>query len=96
MEERKIIFSNILNKVPVLNIAQAFNKSENEIISDFKYIIQKIKNYCFINGHPAIYCDTIEEAQREKYSIYPILNVINLDKAPIYKVTNQKYNGEPL
>ncbi len=96
MEERKLIFSNLLNKVPLGNVAQAFNKTETEIQADFKYIIQKVKNYCFLNGHPAIICDSIEQAQRLRYSIFPILKSINLDKAPEYKITNKEFNGEAL
>ena len=96
MNERKIIFSNLLNKVPVQNIALAFNKTENEILLDFKYIIQKIKNYCFLNSVPPIFCDTLPEAQKNKYSIFPILDKLDLEKAPIYKITYKELNKDGL
>lgn len=96
MEERKLIFSNLLNKVPLGNIAQAFNKTEAEIQADFKYIIQKVKNYCFTKGVPPIMCDSIEDAQKSRYSIFPILKVLDLDKTPEYKIITQAYNGEAL
>lgn len=96
MEERKIIFSNLLNGVPLGNVCKAFNKSESEIQADFKYIMQKVKNYCFLNGVPTIVGDSVEECRKQRHSIFPILKMVDLNKSPIYKITNRTFNGEAL
>ncbi len=94
MDERRLIFSNLLNGVPLEDICNAFHKTEAEIRAEFSYIIQKVKNYCFLKGHPAIYCDTIEQAQKNRYAIFPILKIINLDKAPQFKIKHEKFDGK--
>lgn len=94
MNNRLLIFTNLLNKVPLEQLAKDFNTSEAEILVDFKYIVQKINNYCFMKGVPAIRCETIYDAQRERLNIYPILKVIDLDKSPIYKITHETFDGK--
>ena len=96
MDERKLIFSNIINGVPLETVAQAFHKTDADVQADFDYIIQKIKNYCFINGVPAIICDSVEQARKVRFPIFAVLEVVNLDKSPIYKVTNKEFDGEGL
>lgn len=92
-DERRIIFSNILNKVPLENIGKAFNKAESDLISDFAYITQKIKNYCFNNNIPPIFCDTIEEAQKNRHRIFEILPFVDLNKSPKFKIKYENFNG---
>ncbi len=94
MDERKLIFSNLLNGVPLDTVAQVFHKTCADVQADFNYIVQKIKNYCFLNAVPAIHCESIEQARKVRHSIFPILEVINLDKSPIYKITSTEFNGE--
>lgn len=93
IDERRIIFSNILNKVPLESISRAFNKAESDIKSDFAYITQKIKNYCFKNNIPPIFCDTIEEAQKNRHTIFEILPFIDLNKSPEFKIRYENFNG---
>ncbi len=93
INQRFIIFSNILNKVPLENIAKAFNKSESEIKSDFAFITNKIKNYCFKNNMPPIFCDTVPEAQKNRHAIFEILHLINLDKKPEFKIRHESFSG---
>jgi hypothetical protein len=94
MDERRMIFSNLLNKVPMENICKVFNKTEAEIKADFSYITQKIKNYCFKNNELPIFCDTIEDAQKNRRAIYPILNILNLEKKPEFKIRHEAFAGE--
>lgn len=93
MDERRLIFSNLLNKVPMENVAKAFNKTEADIKMDFAFIAQKIKNYCFKNNVPAIFCDTLEDARKNRHAIYPILNIINLDIQPEFKVRHEAFDN---
>ncbi len=94
MDERRLIFSNLLNGVPLTDVCKAFNKTEADVRAEFSYITQKIKNYCFLKGCPAIYCDTIEDARKNRYAIFPILRVVNLDKAPQFKIKHEQFDGK--
>lgn len=96
MDERRLVFLNLINSVPLKNVAESFNKTELEIKASFDYIIQKIKNYCFIKDVPAICCNTIAQAKAIRHSIYPILDKVDLDKEPIYKITYRPYDGRTL
>lgn len=94
MNDRLLMFTNLLNKVPLEDVAKAFNTTEAAILVDFKYIMQKVNNYCFLRGVPAIRCETIFDAQRERLNIFPILKVIDLDKPPIYKIRHETFDGK--
>lgn len=90
MDDRTLIFSNLLNGVPTRQVAQTFRRSEAEVLQIFSFILRKIKNYCFLrarqkNAYPIIVASNIKEAQKYKLTCLSVLPKLNLDKAPQYK-----------
>jgi len=82
-EERKLIFTNLLNGVPVANVAQAFHRAtEAAVMDDFKYVALKIKGYMFARAMPFIPLDTVAEAMQNKFQVLDILAKVNLDVLP--------------
>ena len=82
-EERKLIFTNLLNGVPVANVAQAFHRdSVAAVMDDFKFVALKIKGYMFARAMPFIPLDTVAEAMQNKFQVLDILAKVNLDVLP--------------
>ena len=92
MEERKLIFTNIANGVPIAKIMEAFHKSEKEIMDIFHLVIRKINSYCASNDCPFVECGTIGDVRRNRFRLFPFVDVVNLDKPVIFKVTTQPFD----
>lgn len=91
MDTRCLIFANLLNGVPVRQVAEAFGlKSEDEAMYIFGLVLRRIKNYCFLrarqrNAYPIIVASTIKEAQAYRLTCLTVLPKIDFEKAPTYK-----------
>ncbi len=89
MDTRALIFSNLLNGVPVGQVAREFKRSEREIMQIFSFILRKIKSYCFLRqtfkGYPVITAATIDEAKRYRITCLSVLPNLKLDKEPQFK-----------
>lgn len=83
--ERKLIFLNLLNGVPVAQVAQAFHRqTEKEVMDDFRFVALKIKAYAFQRVMPYIPLESVAEAQANKIQILGILEKVNLDVLPVF------------
>ena len=100
MDNRGAIFRNLLNGVPVWQVARDFHISESEVNSAFSYVLRKIKSFCFqrslgyrepgspsapVQAMPIIPAGTIEEAKKYRLSFLSVLEKLNLDKPPAFK-----------
>jgi hypothetical protein len=91
MDNRSLIFANLLNGVPTAQVAQAFNlRSEDEALQVFQYVLRKIKSYCFLrarqkNAYPIIVAHDVKTAQAYKLTCLTVLPKLKLDTAPQYK-----------
>lgn len=89
MDERILIFSNLLNGVSIEQVARDFKKSLDEVQRDFSYVLRKIKSYCFLRqtkkGFAPITASTIEEAKKFRLTCFSVLPNIKLDKEPQFK-----------
>ena len=91
IDDRALIFANLLNGVPVAQVAQAFQKqSEAEVLQIFGFVLRKIKSYCFLrarqaNALPLIVADDVKSAQKYRLTCLSVLPKLNLDKSPQYK-----------
>ena len=89
MDNRALIFSNLLNGVPMQQVAREFHKSEQEITHIFSFILRKIKAYCFVRqtqkGYVPITASTIEEAKKFRITCLTVLPNLKLDKEPQFK-----------
>ncbi len=90
MDERALIFANLLNGVSVAQVARDFRVSEPEVMNTFSNVLRKVKSYCFLrarqkNAVPLVIASTIEEAKKYRLTCLHVLPKLNLDKAPHYK-----------
>jgi hypothetical protein len=84
--EKKLIFTNLLNGVSVVECAKAFNKkTEKEVMDDFNFVALKIKSYIFVRVMPYIPLDTVAEAQANKLQVLALLEKVNLEIVPAFK-----------
>lgn len=90
--ERELIFINLVNGVPIADVAKAFHKeTENQVMEDFRFVALKIKNYMFARAMPFISLDTVAEAMQNKLQAFELLNKVNLDVLPQFqKITANK------
>jgi hypothetical protein len=94
MDDRKLIYMNILNGVQISTLSRVFHVPDADIKRDFDFITQKIKLYCYKNAMPPIKCDTLESAQQNRLDILPILDVINLEIQPDLKIVTEHLTPE--
>lgn len=90
MDERTLIFSNLLNGVPARQVAEVFRKPEEEVMQIFSFILRKIKSYCFLrarqkDAYPIIVAHDVETAQAYRLTCLKVLPKLNLDTAPQFK-----------
>ncbi len=84
-DSRVLIVNNLLNGVPVWVVARSFHIEAKEVESIFTFAMTKVKDYLFRYCKPPIFCETIEEARKDRVNILAVLPKLNLDKEPEYK-----------
>lgn len=90
MDDRHLIFSNLLNGVPVPQVARDFHKSEAEVEQVFTHVLRKVKSYCFLrsrqkNPMPVVTASTVAEARAFRLTCLSVLPKLNLDRAPEFR-----------
>jgi hypothetical protein len=84
-DERALIFTNLLNGVPVWQVARDFHRSEPDVMHIFRFIVRKIRSRRLERMEPPIVGNTIDEVRRQRIACLTILPKLNLDKDPRYK-----------
>lgn len=84
-DNRALIFTNLLNGVPVWQVCRDFHKTESEVMNIFRFILRKIKSRRLERMEPPIIGNSIAEIQRQRITVLTILPKLNLDKDPLYK-----------
>ena len=95
MDERALIFQNLLNGVPVWRVAQEFHKSsEREVIDIFNFVLRKIRSYQFERKRPPVLAETIEQVRKHYHiTCLTILPKLKLNKPPTYeKIIDEHVN----
>jgi len=87
---RSLIFSNLLNGVPVSQVCRDFQKSESEVMQVFHFVFRKRKSYCFLRSTqkiamPMVYGYTIEDAKKSRLTCLNVLPKLNLNKEAEFK-----------
>jgi hypothetical protein len=89
MDTRALIFSNLVNGVPVHQVCRDFHKTESEVMQVFAFILRKIKSYIFLRqtsvAYPTITASNLEEAKRLRLTCLTVLPKLKLDKEPQFK-----------
>jgi hypothetical protein len=84
-DSRALIFTNLLNGVPVWQVCRDFRKSESDVMNIFRFILRKIKSRRLERMEPPIVGNSIREIQTQRITVLTILPKLNLDKDPLYK-----------
>jgi hypothetical protein len=84
-DDRALIFSNLLNGVPVWQVSRDFHRSESDVMNIFRFILRKIKSRRLERMEPPIVGSSIAEIQRQRITVLTILPKLNLDRDPLYK-----------
>ena len=92
MNTKELVFRNLVNGVEVQKVAESFNKTEAEVIQDFKAVALSIANYVMLNGVPWFPCQEIIDARANKVQCLHFLGLVDLDEVPMYS----KVVGESL
>jgi hypothetical protein len=85
LDERALIFMNLLNGVPVWQVARDFHKSEPDVMHIFRFILRKIRSRRLERMEPPIVGNSIDEVRRQRIACLSILPRLNLDRDPLYK-----------
>jgi hypothetical protein len=100
MDNRSLIFRNLINGVPVDRVARDFQLSESEVMNTFSSVFRMIKSYCFVgargyrkkgdpvasvHAYPIVVGSTVEDARKHKLTCLHVLEKLKLDSAPKYK-----------
>jgi hypothetical protein len=84
-DERALIFTNLMNGVPVWQVARDFHRSEPDVMHIFRFILRKIRSRRLERMEPPIMGNTIDEVRRQRIACLTILPKLNLDRDPRYK-----------
>ena len=60
-EDRRLIFENVANGVPIQQVMSAFRRSEKEVMDDIAFVGKKIAEYRFRRHQPPLSCGTLRE-----------------------------------
>lgn len=90
MDNRALIFANLVNGVPPEQVARDFRQSEAEVMQVFAFVLRKIKSYCFMrsrqkNAVRIITASNLKEAKDCRVLCLSVLPKLNLDNPPEYK-----------
>ena len=90
MDDRALIFGNLLKGVSAQELARTFHRTENEVQQIFNFILRKIRSRRLERMEPAIPGNTLEELRRpamrgSRIAFLEILPKLNLDKDPTFK-----------
>lgn len=62
--DRKLIFTNLANSVPLRQVMAEFKRSEMEVMAEFEAVALRLKCYRFNRGMPFAACSTVREAEK--------------------------------
>ena len=60
-EERRLIFENVANGVPIQQVMSVFRRSEKQVMDEVKFVAKKIAEYRFRRHAPPLGCSTLNE-----------------------------------
>lgn len=73
-EERRLIFVNIANGVPIQQVMSVFRRSEKEVMDEVRFVGKKIAEYRFRRHMPPLSCDTLQEISVHRAALLETLN----------------------
>lgn len=71
--DRKLIFANVANGVPIEDIMATFHRSSDEIDREVAFVARKIKEYRFRQRIPPLACDTLKDIRFNRLALLDTL-----------------------
>jgi len=72
-EDRRLIFENVANGVPIQQVMSVFRKSEKEVMDEVRFVGKKVAEYRFRRHQPPLACDTLNELRINRVAILETL-----------------------
>lgn len=60
-EQRRLIFVNLANGVPIEQVMAAFHRSEAEVLREMEFVGKKLREYRFKRHLPPLACETLRD-----------------------------------
>jgi hypothetical protein len=60
-EDRRLIFENVANGVPIQQVMSVFRRSEKEVMDEVRFVGKKLCEYRFRRHQPPLSCTTLNE-----------------------------------
>jgi hypothetical protein len=73
-EERRLIFQNLVNGVPMENIKAAFRRSETEVWREVEFVGKKIREFRFRRHLPPLPVEGIQALRRNRVALLETLS----------------------
>jgi hypothetical protein len=73
-EDRRLIFSNVANGVPIQQVMSVYRRSEKEVMDEVRFVGKKIAEYRFRRHMPPLGCDTLNEIFVHRAALLETLN----------------------
>lgn len=95
VQDRKLIFINLLNDVNADDICKAFNVTKQQIKDIYNLIIERIKLARFKSQMPFMKLDTIDDAKKNRLELIQLVDDLEqyLNIVPKVKIVTQPYMG---
>jgi hypothetical protein len=84
-DRRKLVFTNLVNGVPVPSVMEALYLSEKEVMDDFWFVARKIRSYRFERGKPLLPIDSIVQARNQRIELLLTMSRLNLETPAAYR-----------
>jgi hypothetical protein len=68
-EERRLIFENVANGVPIQQVMSVFRRSETEVMREVSFVGRKIAEYRFRRHLPPLACATLNEIRWNRLAL---------------------------
>lgn len=72
-EDRRLIFENVANGVPIQQVMSVYRRSEKEVMDDVKFVGRKIAEYRFRRHQPPLSCDNLNEIRINRRALLDTL-----------------------
>jgi hypothetical protein len=72
-QDRRLIFENVANGVPIQQVMSVFRRSEKEVMDEVVFVGKKISEYRFRRHMPPLGCSTLTELRIHRVALLETL-----------------------
>lgn len=78
-EDRRLIFENVANGVPLEHVAAAFRRSVPEVERELGFVAKKLREYRFRRRQPPLDCDQVKDIRWNRVPLLETLRKLGPD-----------------